>query len=126
MKAKKREKCPDCDVGVGELHDDGCDIELCPDCGFQRLSCDCLNITMPRIPWDGEWPNTATCVKLGFWCKVKHGEGGKSMGWVSCEALDPDARPDYSRLYADCVWDKSLGEFVLKDRFQHTLVKSGF
>lgn len=33
--------CGDCGVHVGEKHLDMCDIERCPDCGMQFISCDC-------------------------------------------------------------------------------------
>lgn len=33
--------CPDCAVNPGEYHTFGCDIETCPICGWQLLSCNC-------------------------------------------------------------------------------------
>lgn len=37
----KRAECHDCGALEGELHDYGCDMERCPFCGNQLISCDC-------------------------------------------------------------------------------------
>ena len=34
-------RCPDCNVKAGHFHHPGCDIEECPRCGQQLLSCSC-------------------------------------------------------------------------------------
>jgi hypothetical protein len=34
-------RCPDCDCDVGEFHLLGCDVEVCPRCNGQAISCDC-------------------------------------------------------------------------------------
>jgi hypothetical protein len=34
-------ECPDCAVKLGEYHASGCDIERCPICNWQLLSCNC-------------------------------------------------------------------------------------
>lgn len=35
--------CGDCLATYGEYHDLGCDCELCPKCGQQLISCECMN-----------------------------------------------------------------------------------
>jgi len=34
-------KCHDCNVKLGAIHHENCDVERCPKCGGQMLSCDC-------------------------------------------------------------------------------------
>lgn len=34
--------CHDCKAPHGEYHHLGCDVERCPRCGGQLISCDCL------------------------------------------------------------------------------------
>lgn len=35
------ERCHDCDVVIGGIHHGGCDMEACPRCGRQLITCDC-------------------------------------------------------------------------------------
>jgi hypothetical protein len=37
--------CHDCNVGLDQYHHPGCDMERCPLCGGQVISCGCLNST---------------------------------------------------------------------------------
>ena len=46
---KPGKRCGDCGALYGYFHHPGCDLERCPVCGDQLLSCDC-NITMYYRP----------------------------------------------------------------------------
>jgi hypothetical protein len=41
-----RHRCLDCDVLPGRVHHHGCDVECCPRCRGQSISCGCI--------WKGE------------------------------------------------------------------------
>ena len=36
-------RCRDCRIKHGGFHHPGCDVERCPRCGGQLISCDCLD-----------------------------------------------------------------------------------
>ena len=37
--------CGDCKTPLGGFHHPGCDVERCPACGLQAISCDCTGET---------------------------------------------------------------------------------
>ena len=61
--------CHDCGVSEGQIHQWGCDMEACPFCGGQLISCDCDKTNEEieakgRIPYI-QWPWVcARCGKL--------------------------------------------------------------
>jgi len=64
----KRDKCYDCCAYPGELHEDGCDVELCSMCSGQRISCRCdPSHEVVRLKWTGEWPGVADAVEFGWY-----------------------------------------------------------
>ncbi len=97
---KKEGHCPDCAVAPGENHLGGCDVERCPECGHQRLTCECIT-DLPDLPWTGKWPGKEEAAALGLWCKWVDGKG-----WANCSETDAGAIPDLNRLYGECKWDK--------------------
>ena len=42
MEERKEIQCHDCGAKEGQLHTLGCDMERCPFCGHQPISCDCI------------------------------------------------------------------------------------
>lgn len=100
------ERCPDCGVRSGQLHEPGCDIERCPACGGQYISCDCTDEELrglSRIPWKGEFPGVSDCREYGLYVRRIPG----LPGWHPCSEVDPGAVEDLNSLMADYQWDRS-------------------
>ena len=49
MGVRKTYKCLDCGQKTGQYHLQGCDIERCPKCGLQLLTCGCKVLMSERI-----------------------------------------------------------------------------
>lgn len=39
--SETNKRCHDCSIVPGGFHHPGCDVEICPRCGGQLISCDC-------------------------------------------------------------------------------------
>lgn len=105
-------ECHDCDAKVGQLHDPGCDLEQCPLCGLQLISCEhaedeVLITDANRIPFTGKMRGVEDCERLGLWAKMVPG----LRGWQPCDKDDKEASPDLNRLYAFCIWDAEAKRF---------------
>ena len=97
---KRTDTCPDCGVIPGRKHSRGCDVERCPDCGGQMLSCGCDPVYHRSIPWDGTWPGHKECEERGWYAHLVPG-----IGWQSCAANAPGAHPDLNRLSIETRWN---------------------
>lgn len=119
------ENCPDCGAETSQLHAEGCDVARCLFTGRQRLMCDGLHVeeVMPGcyVPWDGcgqdawtgTWPGETECAAFGWWAFFRPPQPPEQYGeWVPCEPDHPDAVPDFSRLQAECTWDRTRREWV--------------
>jgi hypothetical protein len=76
MSENKSQHCPACNAKPGMLHRTGCDVEHCPRCGQQLLTCGHFlfgTVKAPpdqeRLPWTGEWPGVQECREFGWWAK---------------------------------------------------------
>lgn len=132
----EKTSCHDCAAKPGVLHSPGCDVERCPRCGGQIISCECFtDDTWPkdeeRLIWTGIWPGCEEAIELGLWSKWIPNErfeadekclgleaalsrlGGEAPGrWAICDKDDPKASPDLNRLPMVAVWDAKAKRFV--------------
>lgn len=108
---EKPRNCPDCDAKPGQNHQPGCDVERCPFCGGQMISCFCGRPEeideKDLLPWTGVWPGIAECERYGLFAKLVPGKG-----WTKCPKDDPDASHDLNTLYVKYKWDKEKKTFV--------------
>lgn len=138
-----RTTCRDCGVFPGELHQPGCDLERCPSCGGQMISCNCIYTfngidpetmedTHPDIYEHG--PTEAMCEA---WDKVW---GSRRMrwtgeypgadqarefgwycrmgahGWEPCGPDDEGATEDMNRLVTEGRWNAETQRWEKDDQ----------
>jgi hypothetical protein len=115
--------CPDCGVSPGESHDRGCDVERCPGCGTQRLSC-YDHEGLPDGCWTGIWPGVEECQEFGWYAhwtvasSYNQSDIPDTGPSVRCEADHPHAHEDLNRLglaqaRGKIVWDRNRQRLVL-------------
>lgn len=86
------DRCPECNVAVGEPHERRCDVERCSNCGGQRYGCGCRHHDPDLSVWIGVWPGVVTAYAKGWFSRMT------DEGWVECGENDPDAGPDLNRV----------------------------
>ncbi|MEW2508475.1 hypothetical protein AB0878_49255 [Amycolatopsis sp. NPDC047767] len=88
---KKEEHCPDCGVGIGEVHWPECDVARCLHNGLALDSCSELGGCGPDV-WSGYWHGARECEEYGFLLVF----------------------PDMNRLYQEAVWDRDAQRWVIR------------
>ena len=103
--------CSSCDAPPGSYHTPGCDVERCPDCGRQHISCSHAGKARkhPRLPWTGAWPGAIECAEFGWYATMN----SNGPGWVACDPGTPGSIPDINRLYKEAKWDPEKKRFTL-------------
>lgn len=123
MKAlEKTDRCPDCQVAIGEQHQDGCDVARCLWDGGQRLQCELegdVDHDCGADAWTGYWPGSVEAAEFDWWIywdgpDPERGWDYRGRGWVRVTADHPDARPDLNRLQIEAHWDRAGQRWVLR------------
>lgn len=129
--------CSDCGVGIGDPHEDGCDVARCLWTGRQRLMCeaglvaeccraliaagrsdlagelgdyhglDDIDHDCGEDTWIGTWPGEADAARLGLWCRW-------GPPWLPCGPDHPDAIPDLNELPVKARWDRTTQTYILR------------
>ncbi len=86
---KIRPRCPDCETGIGEPHEQGCDVERCTVCQIQRIQCGCNAHSGFQAAWSGWWPGEQEAASFGWFVVWVQG-----MGWHPCREEVKGAIPD--------------------------------
>lgn len=105
-----RVKCHDCGTSVGEFHKPGCDMERCPCCNGQIISCGCLEVEHPG--WiageneEGKYWMPPDSIRER-WSGIMYEKEKKvatrdnrylrwtaKQGWIPCDSSHPNATPD--------------------------------
>jgi hypothetical protein len=100
--------CPDCQARPGELHAAGCDVEQCPYCGLQLISCGHAVPRDDRLAWTGRWPGEQECEQYHLFARLVPGKG-----WVPCRPGEPGAAHDLNTLYSQGKWDRQGKRWTL-------------
>jgi len=136
--------CPDCGAKKGEFHNPGCDVERCPSCGGQKISCDCIyefcgiNVdTMeekhPDIYNNGPTDEMYEKYEKEFYLSHRmpwnedwpgaaecreYGFWTVGPPWKPCSKDEPGATEDLNRLVLTCRWSQAKQKFILPENSQ--------
>jgi hypothetical protein len=77
------DRCHDCNVAAGQAHHPGCDMERCPKCGGQLISCPCQIAELGDEPEPAAWYDEETRTIHLPW----NSGGAQEVGY-SCVKID--------------------------------------
>lgn len=124
LSEESRVKCHDCGCLEGQIHEYGCDMERCPFCGGQLITCDCCYRILDIDASEGTWAynNGLTVEQTRIWLQKLSEEGRVPyIRWPNvcsrCGVLEP------ALFYvSDKEWEKYIqkskrGELVCRSCF---------
>jgi hypothetical protein len=100
---EKFDRCPSCEVLVGFVHSDLCEISRCTLHGEQFYSCSAPDNCF-TTKFTGYYPGSEEAIERGWYC---YQDANKK--WVSCDEQHEGATPDINRVIKELSWN-SLAE----------------
>ncbi|WP_367132726.1 MULTISPECIES: YgjP-like metallopeptidase domain-containing protein [Streptomyces] len=99
--------CRACAAPRNTFHTENCTTALCSRTGWQRRDCGHEGPGCNTI-WTGQPAGLAECTEYGFFRRRT-----PDQGYEPCNADDPLAEPDFTRLFRECVWDIPTQRMIL-------------
>lgn len=96
MKLHGMKRCPECGASIGEIHNDGCEIEICSVCGGLYHRCKCNDHDKEFARWSGIYPGLAEATFLGIDMKTFHRSGLAKKIFIK-PSNHKDRRPEDGR-----------------------------
>ncbi len=147
-----KRRCGDCGAMPGKLHIPGCDIEQCPRCGWQAISCHCIyevnkidvddikdhhsevykNGPTPEMyaKFDAQWGSRRIPWTGESWGTAECREFGwysmwvEDKGWRQCGKDAPGAGEDLNRLAGgEALWNAETQRYDLKKQPRISVIR---
>jgi len=106
----KEKRCYDCNCKEGEIHHLGCDMESCPWCGGQLITCGCVykKLSINCSPGTWTYSHGLTKVQEERWLKLLEKEGRISyILWPSLCSYCGKLWPGFFHV-SDEEWEKYI------------------
>ena len=101
--------CPNCSVGIGELHSEECDIGRCKLHGTQLLNCIFAHESDACAPtiFSGYYPGAQEALERGWFSYLD-----QNKKWQSCDSTHPEALLDINRVIRELKWNSESEKYV--------------